>query len=78
MRTLRSHGGVAVTGPGPVLGTLRRKTGLTVRQVAKRARVGRGYLVRVERGQVAPPEAWLAHVADTLAAALTEDRAVKR
>lgn len=66
-----------MTGPGPVLGTLRRKAGLTVRQAANRARVGRGYLQRVERGQVTPPEAWLAHVAECLADAVVE-RAVTR
>ncbi len=61
-----------MTAAGSVLATLRSRTGLSVREAARRAHVGRRYLKRVERGQATATPAWLGHVADVLADALVE------
>lgn len=58
--------------PGPVLRTLREKTGLTAREVAERAHVSESYLSRVESGKTTPTDAWLGSVASILADALVE------
>ena len=53
-------------GPGMVLAALRRKTGLTIRQTEQRAHVTRGFLGRVERGEVVPASTWFGYIAEVL------------
>ncbi|MCW3493607.1 helix-turn-helix domain-containing protein [Microbacterium sp. SSM24] len=57
---------------GTVLRALRERTGLTAREVARRARVSESYLSRVESGKANPSDAWLGFVASVLSDALIE------
>ncbi|GAB2843203.1 helix-turn-helix domain-containing protein [Microbacterium insulae] len=57
---------------GQVLRTLRERTGLTAREVARRAKVSESYLSRVEAGRATPSDAWLGFVASVLSDALLE------
>lgn len=57
---------------GTVLRTLRARTGLSAREVARRAKVSESYLSRVESGKANPSDAWLGFVASVLSDALIE------
>ncbi|MGN8553879.1 UNVERIFIED_CONTAM: helix-turn-helix domain-containing protein [Microbacterium sp. SLM126] len=57
---------------GTVLRTLRERTGLSAREVARRAKVSESYLSRVESGKANPSDAWLGFVASVLSDALIE------
>lgn len=59
--------------PGSVLRTLRKRTGLSAREVAERAKVSASYLSRVESGKATPSDAWLGFVASVLSDALIEN-----
>ena len=59
--------------PGTVLRTLRKRTGLSAREVAARAKVSASYLSRVESGKAIPSDAWLGFVASVLSDALIEN-----
>lgn len=63
---------------GKVLRTLRERTGLTAREVARRAKVSESYLSRVESGKANPSDAWLGFVASVLSDALIEQSADPR
>lgn len=58
--------------PGMLLRVLRRQTGLSVRETARRAGVGPRYLKRVERGEASPSAVWLGRIATVLADALVD------
>lgn len=61
--------------PGAVIKGLRERTGLTVREVAERAKVSESYFSRAESGKVTPSDTWLAYVVGVLADALMEKTA---
>lgn len=50
------------TGIGAALRVVRRRTGLTVEQVAEVAGISPIYLACAERGEVNPSSTWLRHV----------------